>query len=222
MRSASAHHHLHVVLDGDDGETAPLELQNQIDEARNGALVDAAGHLVHQDEARLHGKPAGKLEPLALTRGELAREVVALLEKIDEGQRFESVVARDFHVGGAGQRADDDVLGHREVREGFELLERAGHAQAGDAVGPQAGDVAPVEEDTAGVERLKPGDQIEQRGFAGAVGADDADDLALVHVERDVGIGGEAAVALGQAFDVEQQAHAFCALRGAAFALRTC
>ena len=67
--------------------------------------------------------------------------------------------------------------------------------------------VAAVEEHAAGVERLEPGDQVEQRGFAGAVGADDADDLALVDVEGDVGVGGEAAVALGHALDVEQQAH---------------
>ena len=100
----------------------------------------------------LHGEPAGKLEALALTGGKLAREVVALFQQVDEGQRLQRLVARDFHVGGAGQRADDDVLGHRQVGERLELLEGAGHAQAGDAVGPQAGDLAAVEEHAAGVE----------------------------------------------------------------------
>ena len=44
--------------------------------------------------------------------------------------------------------------------------------------------VVPVEEDAAGVERLEAGDQVEQRGLAGAVGTDDADDLALVRRRR--------------------------------------
>jgi branched-chain amino acid transport system substrate-binding protein len=34
------------------------------------------------------------------------------------------------------QRSDDDVLGHRQIREGLQLLESAGNARAGDAVGP--------------------------------------------------------------------------------------
>ena len=71
-------------------------------------------------------------------------------------------------------------------------------------VGAQAGDVVAVEEDPAGVERLEAGDQVEQRRLAGAVRTDDAEDLALVDVEGDVGVGGQAAVALGDAFDVEQ------------------
>ena len=112
-----------------------------------------------------------------------------------------------FMSRGAGQRADHDVLGHGEIGEGLELLEGARDAAAGDAVGPQAGDLAAVEEDAAGVGRLEAGDQVEQRRLAGAVGADDAEDLALVDIEGDVGVGGEAAEALGHAFDVEQQAH---------------
>ena len=69
----------------------------------------------------------------------------------------------------------------------------------------QASDVVSVEDDPAGIERLEAGDQVEQRRLAGAVRPDDAEDLALVHVEGDVRVGGQAAVALGHAFDVEQR-----------------
>ena len=143
--------------------------------------------------------------------------MIALLQQIDEGQGLQRLVARHLHVGGAGERADDDVLGDGQIRERLELLEGARDAEAADAIGPQAGDVAAVEEDAACVERLEAGDQIEQRGLAGAVRPDDADDLALVHIEGDVGVGGEAAVALRHAFDVEEQAHVV--LRAAADAL---
>ena len=82
-----------------------------------------------------------------------------------------------------------------------------------DAIGPQAGDIAAVQEDAAGVGRLEAGDQIEQRRFAGAVGTNDADDLALVHIEGDVSVGGQAAVALRQALNVKEQAHGVPARR---------
>src|SRR5207247_5242046 len=44
----------------------------------DGALVDAAGHFIHEDKPRAHGEPAREFEPLALSGGEFAREVIAL------------------------------------------------------------------------------------------------------------------------------------------------
>ena len=43
-----------------------------------------------------------------------------------------------------------------------------------------------VEDDLALVRLVEPRDQVEERRLAGAVRADQADDLALAHVERDV------------------------------------
>jgi hypothetical protein len=48
-------------------------------------------------------------------------------------------------------------------RKGFSFLEGAGDTQVANAIGPQAGDVVPVQEDATGVGRLEAGDQIEQR-----------------------------------------------------------
>ena len=86
-------------------------------------------------------------------------------------------------------------------------MEGAGDTEAADAIGPQAGDVAAVQEDATGVGRLEAGDQIEQRRFAGAVRTNDADDLALVHIEGHFSVGGQPAVALRQALNVKEQAH---------------
>ena len=70
--------------------------------------------------------------------------------------------------------------------------------------GPQARDVLAVEHDAPGVGPQDLGDQAQQRGLAGAVRADQADDLIAAQREAHVVDGREAAEALGQAFDGEE------------------
>jgi hypothetical protein len=48
-----------------------------------------------------------------------------------------------------------------------------------------AGDLAAAERDAPGARLLDARDGADERGLAGAVGADDGHDLALGHVERD-------------------------------------
>src|SRR5262249_10651635 len=57
------------------------------------------------------------------------------------------------------------------------------------------------------IRRVDAVDEIEQGRFPGAVGADQADDLALVHREAHVLDGAQAAEALLQARDLEQSRH---------------
>jgi hypothetical protein len=202
-----AHDHLHVVLDHHDGEPQLLELEHEFDQSGDGGLVDAAGHFVHKDQPRAHGKSAREFEPLALSGGEFAREVIALLQQVHEGKRLQRSVARGFHIRRVGERPDDDVFRDRQVEKGFQLLEGAGDTQAADAIGPQAGDVVAVQQDATSVGRLETGDQIEQRRFASAVRTNDAHDLALGHIEDSIRVGGQPAVALRQTFHDEQRAH---------------
>jgi hypothetical protein len=51
------------------------------------------------------------------------------------------------------------------------------------AVGPRAVDRPPVEQDLAAGGGNEAGDEIEHRGFAAARGADDGDELALLHLQ---------------------------------------
>ena len=79
-------------------------------------------------------------------------------------------------------------------------------ADAGEAalVRSGAGDIDAVEADFPGVGVEIAGDQIEKRGLAGAVGADDADGLAARDGEID-GIGGlDGAEGSGEAPDLEE------------------
>ena len=73
---------------------------------------------------------------------------------------------------------DLDVVQHRELAEQADGLEGAGDAALGDQVGPQPGDVGAVQADRAAGGAQEAGDDVEQGGLAGAVGADDTEDLA--------------------------------------------
>jgi hypothetical protein len=64
-------------------------------------------------------------------------------------------------------------------------------------MGGEAVDAASVQQDFAAAGSETPGDQVEHRGLAGAVGADQAGDLALPDLERDGVDGGHPAEMFG-------------------------
>ena len=88
--------------------------------------------------------------------------------------------------GRAGRRGQPQVLPHRELREQVVALERAGDAAPGHRVRAQALDRRALEPDAAAGRRELSGDDVEERGLARAVGADDGAALARRHLERHV------------------------------------
>ena len=97
----------------------------------------------------------------------------------------------------AHMAAEHQVVEHREPAEQGDVLERARHAEGCDLARPPARDVAAFEHDAPFVRLVEAGDHVEQRGLAGAVGADDRDDAALGDVDRHAVDGGDAAEVLG-------------------------
>ena len=83
------------------------------------------------------------------------------------------------------ERADDHVVGDRHSAKRLDDLERTPDAAAAEHARPLARDVDALERDRARVGRDEAVQEIEQRRFAGAVRADDAEDLAAAHVEAD-------------------------------------
>ena len=115
----------------------------------------------------------------------------------------------------ADQRADDafaalvgdrglDVVARAEAIEQAQLLEAARNAGARHLVRRQAVDARVAKIDVARVGREIAGDQIERRGLAGAVAADQAGDRAGLHVERQVAHGLQAAERFRQRFEPEK------------------
>ncbi len=82
----------------------------------------------------------------------------------------------------------------------------AGDAAAGDFRGAVTGDGFAVERDGAGGRAIDAGDEVENRGFACAVGADEADELAFDDGEIHHAHGGEPAEAEGGAFEPQKRA----------------
>ena len=80
-----------------------------------------------------------------------------------------------------------DVLADGEAAEDRGLLRQIAEAEDGAAVHGQAGNVLAVEQDAAAVGLHQAHDRIEAGGLAGAVGAEQAEHLAAVDAERDVG-----------------------------------
>src|SRR5207244_7933036 len=67
------------------------------------------------------------------------------------------------------------------------------------------GDAVAREDDAAGFGPVVAGDHVEERRLAGAVGADDPENLAGRHLEAHLGYGGEAAEALRHALEGEDR-----------------
>src|SRR5215208_715672 len=80
--------------------------------------------------------------------------------------------------------ADEHVLEHRHRAEQLDVLEGAGDPALHDPVRRRLQERLLLEGDLAFVWFVEPRDQIEHRRLAGAVRADEPDDLPLVHVER--------------------------------------
>src|SRR5687767_12731199 len=75
-----------------------------------------------------------------------------------------------------------DVLEHRHARKQPDVLESARHATAGDLVRLQAVDALAVEIKLAGRRCVHARQQVENRGFSGAVWSNQAVYLSLAHV----------------------------------------
>src|SRR5664279_353106 len=101
-------------------------------------------------------------------------------------------VADDIAVG-AGMGADPDVVEYRKVGKQGDVLEGAADADLGDLVRGPGQDALSLQQDVTFAGLIEPGEAIEQRGLAGAVGPDQAENLALMHVEGHAVQGDDAA-----------------------------
>ena len=139
----------------------------------------------------------------------VAGDLAALVEQVEMPEHLVRAPARHHRVGPMQQGADDDVVLDRERRKRTHQLEGAADAAPADDVGPEPVDALAGEMDRAVVGREHAGDDVEQRGLAGAIGTDDREDSALRHAEADIVDREQAAEALAQPGDLEQRRHCF-------------
>ena len=129
-------------------------------------------HLVEQQERRLGRERARNLKAFAVRQSDLVGDREALVVKADQVQHRPGIVARFSKIVGPAERADRDIFlaGQRAKRP--HDLERAADPGAADLVRTLADKRHIVKHDRAGVGLEDAGDQIEDRGLAGAVRPD--------------------------------------------------
>ena len=168
----------------------------------------ARGRFVQQQKPRFRGQRAAHFDHLAHTVGQARDALVAVGLQIKEVDHlFHSLAMRAFFAADAGQvkqlfdqvglpvavAAHKKIVQHRRLIEQFDVLERAGDAQAGHLVGWQFQQVFAVKCDLALDRCVKPRNQVEDRRFASAVGAHQGENLALFHVHAQLVHGGQPA-----------------------------
>src|SRR5262249_481919 len=155
--------------------------------------------LVQREELGLRGEGAGHLQAALVPVGQASRRIVGAGADADELEQLESAplgialfaqrraVSQDrADDAGPGARvpADHHVLERREVREQADVLEGARDTGDRHFVGRQAGQRLGVEHEAPTVGRVDPRQHVEERGLAGAVWADQAEDFAGRDLER--------------------------------------
>jgi len=154
---------------------------------------------VEEDELRRAGQCAGDLHAAALAAGQAHAEVVADVVDVELLQQaFQGLLAAVAVEVGAGLEDGADVVRHRQLAEDRGFLRQVADAGAGAAVHGQVGDVLLVDADHALVGADQADDHVEAGGLAGAVGAEQADDLPAVDAHADVADDLAALVALGE------------------------
>jgi hypothetical protein len=89
------------------------------------------------------------------------------------------------------QGSGDEVLLDRERRKDVPTFGDVADAESSDVVGGHVGDVPVLEVHRAASFVHQPRDGHEGAGLARAIGADEGDDFAPLHRERDAGQGGD-------------------------------
>ena len=223
-----------LVLDQQDRQPFGLQLGDQPLHLRRLGRIHAGRRLVEQQQTRLQRQRARDLDAAAIGVGQAVGRLVDARQQplAETRQDGPHLFAQSFLLGlyrsrsqqrqsqfqqrtdqrcrrpdGAQprMRADQDVLHHAEIAEDTAKLERARDATGRQFLRRKTGDDLPIETDLAGIGPVEPGHEIEQRGLAGAVRADDADQIALGEVEIDAVDGGQSAEAPRQSAQRKQR-----------------
>ena len=190
---------------GGEQHRAPVghETPDGVPHLAAGARVEAGGRLVEEDQRWPGDQAGGQVEPAAHAAGERRDRL---------GRGLGEVELLEQRRGGRARRPAVDVL---ETGEEQEVLGRGqvlvdggvlpGHAeQLADDVGLPA---YVVTEDlgAAAVDGEQRGEHLEHGGLAGAVGTEDAEDLAAPYLEVDVVDGAVVTEVLDQALSQDRR-----------------
>ena len=145
--------------------------------------VEVGQRLVEQQHAWLDHQRAGDGHALLLAAGQLRGIACLEARELDERQHAAHALAALRARHPPHVEAERHVVEDRQMREERVALED--HPEAA-ALGWQGVEALVVEPDLAGARRQQPGEQVEGGGLAAARGAEEGDELAAAHLEREV------------------------------------
>ena len=191
------------MLDPDDGDAELVaDLAQHVGGLVHLVLVEPAEAFVGEQKFRPRGERLCEFELLQAGGAEPVDAGVTVGRQADHAKR-----ALGGFIGlGPAMAALTVISGERHVLEDAEAVKRprdlegAADAAVDDAVRGDARDLRAVEQDRSGRRHQRARQHVEDRALAGAVRADQAENLALLDPERYVVNSGEAAKTLHQPF----------------------
>ena len=181
---------LRAVRDHHDGGAAAVDVLQQVEDLARHQRVEVAGRLVRQDEPRVARQDARDGDALLLAARELRGQVAQARGEADERQRaLDPLLAVGRGQAAVAQR-HVDVVEHVEVGDQVEALEDEPDLLVPDArhlVVVEAAHVLPVEQVGAALERVEQARDVQERRLARARGTHHRHELAVPHVQREVG-----------------------------------
>ncbi len=205
---------LEPVRDVDDGHAGGLERPDAIEEPFDLPVGQRRRRFVHDQDARVLRERLRDLHRLLLRDAEL----------VDEGARVEVHAKRVEQPPGlgmhprvidrarqpaAGLAPEIDVLRDVEIRDERELLEDDGDAQAAGVGGRSQMHGRAVDEDLARIRLMRPAQDPDERGLAGAVLAQQEMHFAGLNGKRDVFERANPRKGLGDPAHLEERWHEF-------------
>ncbi len=194
-------HHLHVVLDPNHGDTElVLYAQDETRKILPLVAIEAGGRFVEHQQFRLKRERARKTDHLLDAERQAGHRRMTVAFDLDEfDDPLHGLAVADLllpharqkkHLGerrGADARvpAGEQVVEHGHVAEQFAVLERARQAHSRDLVRRPPADVFAAKADRS-LAAVDAADAVERAGLAGAVGADQREQLAGPHAERHI------------------------------------
>jgi hypothetical protein len=180
-------HDTHHVLDEHDRRAARANAADQLDRVVDFGGRQPGEYFVEQQEAGAGGERTRELEELRLVQIELAGEHVGARFQARESEPFgRSVIGmRAVERGAAEHRRERDVVADAKMGERPRHLVGSREPCVRDPVRRQADELVAREAHAATVRRVMAACDVDERGFAGSVRSQHAEDLAFAHVEVD-------------------------------------
>ncbi len=117
------------VLNPDDGDAAPVEQVNNVDQLARLGVGQAAAYFIEQQHFWVRRERAGKFETLAIKQSKSLGLAIGQPHHAAQFKGFDAALIGAFpFASGAGSNCDEDIFENIHAAEGFRNLVRPGNS----------------------------------------------------------------------------------------------